>query len=210
MVGRDVLLRVDKTAAQPGDVVLSVDDLHVVDERGIEKVRGVSFEVRAGEIVGIAGVDGNGQTELIDANRCVSARSRAAPSRSPGRHSRTQTRGKCSTPGVGHIPEDRAAARSSSSSRSPRTSLCTTTRTRSERPLRLALSQSDDRARGPADQGVRRARRRPADARRRPLWRQPAVFRRRAGDLARPEDLRIAAQRRAASTWGRSSTCTGA
>src|SRR5215471_13133255 len=67
MVGRDVLLRVDKPAAQPGDVLLSVEELHVVDDRGIPKVRGLSFDVRAGEIVGIAGVDGNGQTEMIDA-----------------------------------------------------------------------------------------------------------------------------------------------
>src|SRR5207248_8661120 len=67
MVGREVLLRVEKEPSEPGDVLLSVRDLHVHDDRGIEKVRGVSFEVRAGEIVGIAGVDGNGQTELIDA-----------------------------------------------------------------------------------------------------------------------------------------------
>ena len=67
MVGRDVLLRVDKAAPKPGDVLLEVDDLHVHDDRGLEAVRGVSFSVRAGEIVGIAGVDGNGQTELIDA-----------------------------------------------------------------------------------------------------------------------------------------------
>ena len=67
MVGREVLLRVDKTPAQPGDPVLEVEDLSVLDDRGLEAVRGVSLEVRAGEIVGIAGVDGNGQTELIDA-----------------------------------------------------------------------------------------------------------------------------------------------
>src|SRR5439155_1436542 len=67
MVGRDVLLRVDKAPAEAGDVLLSVEDLHVSDDRGIEKVRGVSLDVRAGEIVGIAGVDGNSQTELIDA-----------------------------------------------------------------------------------------------------------------------------------------------
>ena len=67
MVGRDVLLRVDKGVPEIGDVLLEVEDLHVLDDRGIEKVRGVSFDVRAGEIVGIAGVDGNGQTELIDA-----------------------------------------------------------------------------------------------------------------------------------------------
>src|SRR5689334_24386459 len=58
MVGRDVLLRVEKKAPQVGEPLLTVEDLHVIDERGLEAVRGVSFEVRAGEIVGIAGVDG--------------------------------------------------------------------------------------------------------------------------------------------------------
>src|SRR6187551_4005208 len=67
MVGREVLLRVAKTPSHPAEPLLEVEDLHVVDDRGIEKVRGVSFDVRAGEIVGIAGIDGNGQTELIDA-----------------------------------------------------------------------------------------------------------------------------------------------
>ena len=67
MVGREVLLRVDKAPANPAEPLLAVEDLHVLDDRGLEAVRGVSFEVRAGEIVGLAGVDGNGQTELIDA-----------------------------------------------------------------------------------------------------------------------------------------------
>ena len=68
MVGREVLLRVDKKPTDSrASTLLEVEDLHVVDDRGLEAVRGVSFEVRAGEIVGIAGVDGNGQTELIDA-----------------------------------------------------------------------------------------------------------------------------------------------
>jgi simple sugar transport system ATP-binding protein len=67
MVGRDVLLRVDKAPPKTGDVLLDVHDLHVHDDRGLEAVRGVSFSVRAGEIVALAGVDGNGQTELIDA-----------------------------------------------------------------------------------------------------------------------------------------------
>src|SRR6266516_6540532 len=65
MVGREVLLRVEKPPAGVGDVLLEGEDLHVTADRGIEKVRGVSFQVRAGEIVGVAGVDGNGQTELI-------------------------------------------------------------------------------------------------------------------------------------------------
>jgi general nucleoside transport system ATP-binding protein len=67
MVGREVLLTVEKGPAQPGETLLSVENLSVRDDRDIEAVRGVSFEVRAGEIVGIAGVDGNGQSELIDA-----------------------------------------------------------------------------------------------------------------------------------------------
>ena len=67
MVGREVVLSVEKPPAEPGETLLEVEDLVVVDERGLEAVRGVSFEVKAGEIVGIAGVDGNGQSELIDA-----------------------------------------------------------------------------------------------------------------------------------------------
>jgi general nucleoside transport system ATP-binding protein len=67
MVGREVLLRVEKAAAQPAEPALRVEDLHVLDDRRLEAVHGVSLEVRRGEIVGIAGVDGNGQSELIDA-----------------------------------------------------------------------------------------------------------------------------------------------
>jgi simple sugar transport system ATP-binding protein len=67
MVGREVLLRVEKTPAEPGDELLEVEGLRVFDERQLEAVKGVSFVVRAGEIVGLAGVDGNGQSELVDA-----------------------------------------------------------------------------------------------------------------------------------------------
>ena len=66
MVGRRVLLRVEKGEARPGPVKLSVRDLTVKDSRGVTMVRNVSFEIRAGEIVGIAGVAGNGQSELIE------------------------------------------------------------------------------------------------------------------------------------------------
>ena len=106
MVGREVLLRVNKPPAKPGDVLLEVEDLHVFDERGIEKVCGVSFSVRAGEIVGIAGVDGNGQTELIDAITGL-RRSQSGAVKVAGRECLHATPRDMLDRGVGHIPEDR-------------------------------------------------------------------------------------------------------
>jgi ABC-type uncharacterized transport system ATPase subunit len=67
MVGRSVQLHVEKSAAAPGPVLLSVRDLEVRDGRGVVRVRDASFDLRAGEIVGIAGISGNGQTELLEA-----------------------------------------------------------------------------------------------------------------------------------------------
>ena len=67
MVGRAVLLRVDKSLAQPGATLLAVRDLDVRDRLGVARVKGVSFDLRAGEIVGLAGVSGNGQSELLEA-----------------------------------------------------------------------------------------------------------------------------------------------
>jgi ABC-type uncharacterized transport system ATPase subunit len=106
MVGREVLLRVEKPVSAPGDPVLTVDDLHVFDDRGLEAVRGVSFEVRGGEIVGIAGVDGNGQTELIDA---ITGLRKAASGRVGvgGRNVTGATPSRILDSGLGHIPEDR-------------------------------------------------------------------------------------------------------
>ncbi|MCD8130833.1 MAG: ABC transporter ATP-binding protein [Lachnospiraceae bacterium] len=66
MVGRDVSFTVEKPDKTPGDVVLEVKDLHGNDYRDIEILRGFNIQVRSGEIVGIAGVDGNGQTELVE------------------------------------------------------------------------------------------------------------------------------------------------
>ena len=66
MVGREVVLDIETDPVEPGDVVLAVEGLSVRDSRGTERVGGVDFEVREGEILGIAGVDGNGQTELVE------------------------------------------------------------------------------------------------------------------------------------------------
>ncbi len=66
MVGRKVTFKVDKPEQAPGKVVLEVKDLHGVDYRGVEILKGLDLQVHAGEIVGIAGIDGNGQTELVE------------------------------------------------------------------------------------------------------------------------------------------------
>jgi simple sugar transport system ATP-binding protein len=66
MVGREVILKVDKTPAEPQGIVLDVKDLHALDERRHPALNGVSLQVRAGEILGVAGVQGNGQTELVE------------------------------------------------------------------------------------------------------------------------------------------------
>ncbi|MBM7068138.1 ABC transporter ATP-binding protein [Actibacterium sp. 188UL27-1] len=66
MVGRKVLLRVEKTPATPGAKILEVRDLRVVDEKGVERLRGIDLDIHAGEILGIAGVAGSGQSELLE------------------------------------------------------------------------------------------------------------------------------------------------
>ena len=106
MVGRDVLLRVEKKTAEPGEPLLVVEDLRATNNRGLEAVRGVSFQVRAGEIIGIAGVDGNGQTELIDAVTGLLPvdEGRVVVAGRDVTRSRTRT---VIEAGLGHIPEDR-------------------------------------------------------------------------------------------------------
>jgi ABC-type uncharacterized transport system ATPase subunit len=106
MVGREVLLRVDKPPAEPEQALLTVKDLRVADDRGLEAVRGASFEVRAGEIVGLAGIDGNGQTELIDA--ITGLRRPAGGTIEIGGRDLTKAGARrVIDSGVGHIPEDR-------------------------------------------------------------------------------------------------------
>jgi simple sugar transport system ATP-binding protein len=109
MVGRKVLLRVDKTPAAPGDVVLEVENLRVVDEDKVERLRGISFNVRRGEILGIAGVAGNGQSELLevlggirDATGTVRLNGQSIDL--TGRKSDGQSR---RARGIAHVPEDR-------------------------------------------------------------------------------------------------------
>jgi simple sugar transport system ATP-binding protein len=107
MVGREVLLRVDKAPANPSDTLLEVSDLHVIDDRGLEKVKGVSFHVRAGEIVGIAGVDGNGQTELIDALTGLARAAEGTITIAGRQMDAGASAREMLDMGIGHIPQDR-------------------------------------------------------------------------------------------------------
>jgi ABC-type uncharacterized transport system ATPase subunit len=106
MVGRDVLLRVDKADTSAGEPVLEVEELSVRDDRELEAVRGLSLTVRAGEIVALAGVDGNGQHELVEAiaglRTADSGAIRIAGTDVTAAGVRTT-----SDAGVAHIPEDR-------------------------------------------------------------------------------------------------------
>jgi ABC-type uncharacterized transport system ATPase subunit len=109
MVGRKVLLQVDKVPAKPGEMVLEVKNLSVTDSGGVQRVKGVSFNIRAGEILGIAGVAGNGQSELLEVlggyefgNGEVKINGQSIDL--AGHHSNGQTR---RTRGIAHVPEDR-------------------------------------------------------------------------------------------------------
>ncbi len=108
MVGREVVFSVEKEPAQPGNVVLQINNLHVRDSRGLDVVNGVSLNVRSGEIYGIAGVEGNGQTELVEAitglRRATSGEITVNGTDITGMNPR-QVRDV----GVSHIPEDRHA-----------------------------------------------------------------------------------------------------
>ena len=106
MVGRDVNLTVEKSTFTPGDEVFEVRDLVVRDDRGLVAVHGVSFDVHAGEILALAGVQGNGQTELVEAiagMRHVESGTIVLN----GRDITNQSPRKVLDAGLGHIPEDR-------------------------------------------------------------------------------------------------------
>lgn len=109
MVGRKVLLEVEKGSAIPGREILRVEDLRVRDDHGVERLKGVSFEIRAGEILGIAGVAGNGQSELLaalggmaKATGKVTLNGADLPLSGKGADGQSRRRA-----GIAHVPEDR-------------------------------------------------------------------------------------------------------
>lgn len=106
MVGRAVSFKTEKIAANPNEVVLSIKDLVVNENRGIPAVKNLSLDVRAGEIVGIAGIDGNGQTELIQAITGL-RKVKSGSITIKGQDATKLTSRQITELSVGHIPEDR-------------------------------------------------------------------------------------------------------
>jgi general nucleoside transport system ATP-binding protein len=106
MVGREVHFQTDKKEATPQEEVLVIDQLVVEDTRGVEAIRGLNLTVRAGEIVGIAGVEGNGQTELIEAITGL-RKSKSGSITLRGQELTNMPTRKITEAGVGHIPQDR-------------------------------------------------------------------------------------------------------
>lgn len=106
MVGREVVFKTEKKAAEPKQEVLSIKDLVVKDSRGVTAVNGLDLQVRAGEIVGIAGIDGNGQSELIEAITGL-RKSESGSVLVNGKELHNLAPRKIAESGVGHIPQDR-------------------------------------------------------------------------------------------------------
>jgi simple sugar transport system ATP-binding protein len=106
MVGRDVVFKTEKSVANPQEVVLEVKNLEVKDSRGVSAVHNLDLSVRAGEIIGIAGVDGNGQSELIEALTGLKKVTTGTISLN-GKQIQNMKPRKITEAGVGHIPEDR-------------------------------------------------------------------------------------------------------
>jgi simple sugar transport system ATP-binding protein len=107
MVGRSVLELLDRTPSTPGDVVLAVRDVTADNDRGLPALRGVSLQVRAGEIVGIAAVAGNGQSELAEV--VTGLRPCGGDILIGGRSVANKSASTVIDQGVAHVPEDRAA-----------------------------------------------------------------------------------------------------
>ncbi|MFT8323416.1 MAG: ABC transporter ATP-binding protein [Bacillus sp. (in: firmicutes)] len=106
MVGREVTFKTTKKEAEPKETVLAINELTVKDGRGVKVVNGLNLEVRAGEIVGIAGVDGNGQSELIEAITGLMKKDGGSITLN-GKELSVLTPRKITESGVGHIPQDR-------------------------------------------------------------------------------------------------------
>ncbi|HCI80000.1 MAG TPA: ABC transporter ATP-binding protein [Ktedonobacter sp.] len=115
MVGREVLLRVNKTPAKPGPVVLHVENIHAQDDIGLEVLHGINLDIHAGEILGIAGIEGNGQTELVEVLSGMRKATEGHVTITPAIEGRShQTRditnmdaNQVRLAGMSHIPEDR-------------------------------------------------------------------------------------------------------
>lgn len=106
MVGRSVSFKTDKKAADPQEVVLAIDNLVVKENRGLDAVKGLSLEVRAGEVLGIAGIDGNGQSELIQALTGLRKVESGEIVLNDEKITNLRPR-KITEAGVSHVPEDR-------------------------------------------------------------------------------------------------------
>ncbi|WP_200411160.1 ABC transporter ATP-binding protein [Virgibacillus salexigens] len=106
MVGREVSFKTEKKPAEPKETVLEIKNLIVKDTRKVEMVKGLNLDVRAGEIVGIAGIDGNGQTDLIEAITGLAKSSSGSIQLNNKKITNLSPR-KVTESGVGHIPQDR-------------------------------------------------------------------------------------------------------
>ncbi|MDQ0217014.1 ABC transporter ATP-binding protein [Peribacillus cavernae] len=106
MVGRDVVFKTGKSQSKPAGSVLEIADLAVNDSRGVKAVKGLNLTVRAGEIVGIAGVDGNGQSELVEAITGL-RKAGAGSIKINGKEIKNSTPRKITESGISHIPQDR-------------------------------------------------------------------------------------------------------
>jgi len=109
MVGRKVLLRIEKSAPTLGEVILDVKDLNVTDSKGVHRLKNINLQIRAGEILGIAGVAGNGQSELLEvlggyqeATGTITLRERKIDLTGAGSDGQSRRRR-----GIAHVPEDR-------------------------------------------------------------------------------------------------------